>query len=326
MATQQLLTAAGMTNEARTFYEMQLLTRRVPDFWHNEFGMPVRIPRGQGINAQLRRFARPGAQTTALVEGTPPTALNPTVEAVTLTISQYGGYMLGSDILDWQSIDPIVTGFTQAFGDDLQDTRDVITRNVINAGTNTQYASTATARTGLSSGMYLTFAELREAMATLKRNDVKPIRKGPAAGKFAAIIHPDSTRDMLGDTNVTNVFQYAVNRGAAAGGENPLQTGQLGDLVGFRFFETSNGTIRSSAGQSGADVYQSLLIGEEAYAHATLEVDNSEIIYHPKGSAGATDPLNQYWSLGWKIAHTAVILDQNRIVSLEHVTSRKNAA
>ena len=36
------------------------------------------------------------------------------------------------------SIDPIVTGFTQAFGDDLQDTRDLITRNIINAGTNTR--------------------------------------------------------------------------------------------------------------------------------------------------------------------------------------------
>lgn len=326
MAT-QTLGAGGMATEARTFYEMQLLTRRIPDFFHNEFGMPVSIPRGNGVNASLRRFARPGAQTTALTEGTPPTALNPTVEQVTLTVQQFGGYMLGSDILDWQAIDPIVTGYTQAFGDDLQDTRDLITRNIINAGTNTQYAGTATARTGLSStAAALTFAELREAASTLKRNDVKPIRKGLAAGKFAAIIHPDSVRDLLGDSNVTNVFQYAVNRGAAQGGENPLQTGQLGDLIGFRFFETSNATIRSSAGQSGADVYQLLLIGEEAYAHATLTAANSEVIFHGKGTSGILDPLNQAWSLGWKIAHTAAILDQQRILSVEHVTSRKYAA
>lgn len=322
----QTLGAAGMANEARTFYEMQLLTRRIPDFYHNEFGMTVNIPRGNGINANLRRFARPGAQTTALTEGTPPTALNPTIEVVTLTVSQYGGYMLGSDILEWQAIDPIVTGFTQAFGDDLQDTRDQITRNVINAGTNKQFAGTATGRTAESSGMYLTFAELREARATLRGDDARPIRSGISAGRFAAIVHPDTVRDLLGDTTIQSVFQYAVNRGAPQGGNNPLQTGELGDLIGFRFYETSNATIRSSAGMSGADVYQTLLIGDEAYAHATLTAANSEIIFHEKGSSGITDPLNQAWSLGWKIAHTAKILDELRILSIEHVTSAKNAA
>jgi len=39
-----------------------------------------------------------------------------------------------------------------------------------------------------------------------------------------------------------------------------------------------------------------------------------------------TDPLGQYWTHGWKAAHAAVILDQNAIVRLEHVTTQKQAA
>ena len=73
-------------------------------------------------------------------------------------------------------------------------------------------------------------------------------------------------------------------------------------------------------------MYQSLAIGDEGYSNATLEAANSDIIFHGKGTSGINDPLNKAWSLGWKIAHAAVILEQLRILSIEHVTSAKNAA
>src|SRR2546429_2799894 len=38
----------------------------------------------------------------------------------------------------------------------------------------------------------------------------------------------------------------------------------------------------------------------------------SSDLFKPRGSSGITDPLDQVWSLGWKAAFTAVILDQNR--------------
>ncbi len=108
--------------------------------------------------------------------------------------------MLGSDLLEWQAIDPVVTEMTQVFGENLQDTLDQLTRNVINAGTTVAYASTATVRSGLASGFHLSWAELRNARRLLKNQDVLPLDDG----KYAAIIHPDVVRDLFSDSNVVN--------------------------------------------------------------------------------------------------------------------------
>lgn len=321
MATQRL-GVDGLSVEARTFYEKTLLSRRVPDFYYDKFGLEKDIPRGWGRSIDFRRFERPAAATTALTEGTPPSVTNPTVANVQATVNQYGAYMLGSDVLETQAIDPVITGFTEAFAEQAQDTRDQIVRDTIIAGTNIQYAADATTRATVGSGDDLTYAELREARATLRRNNARPLKKGPAAGRFAAIIHPDTTTDLLADTNVVNILKDAANRGD----NNPLITGMIGDIIGFRFFETSNATIYSSAGLSGADVYGTLMIADEAYGVSKYSGQTVEVIFHPKGSSGVNDPLNQVWSLGWKMALAVVRLDENRLLRIEHNTSRKRAA
>src|SRR2546422_928151 len=145
MATQQL-GAAGMTVETRTFYDKVLLSRTIPDFVHRNFGVQKTIAPNSGKIISLRRYERPAANQTALVEGTPPSATNPTVSEVTATISQYGTYMLGSDLLEWQSIDPTITEFVKVFGEQMQDSLDRVARDIINAGTNVAYAGTATVR------------------------------------------------------------------------------------------------------------------------------------------------------------------------------------
>lgn len=189
-----------MTLETRTFYDKVLLSRTIPNFVHRNFGVQKSIAGASGNIISFRRFTRPAAQTTALTEGTPPTPLNPTVTSITATIAQYGAYMLGSDLLEWQAIDPVVTEFTQVFGENLQDTLDQLTRNVINAGTTVAYASTATVRSALSSGMNMSWAELRNARRLLKNQDVLPLDDG----KYAAIVHPDVVRDLFSDTNVVS--------------------------------------------------------------------------------------------------------------------------
>jgi len=205
-----------MTAETRAFYDKVLLSRTIPNFVHRNFGVQKTIAPNSGNNINFRRFSRPAAATTALTEGTPPSVTNPTTASVVATISQYGAYMLGSDILEWQAIDPVVTEYTQVFAEQLQDSLDQVTRGVINAGTNVAYASTATVRSGVASGFNLSWAELRNARRILKNADVLPLEDG----KYAAIIHPNVVRDLFADSNVVNAFQYAFSRTGMGNGEN----------------------------------------------------------------------------------------------------------
>lgn len=308
MATQQI-GVAGLTVEARTWYEKQLLSRNVPDAQHEKFGMKKAIPANGGDRISIRQFTRPANQTTALVEGTPPSALNPTVAETIISVAIYGAYMLGSDKLKAQAIDPQLSEWSAVFSELMYQSRDIITRNAINAGTNVQYASTGSVRSSVASGDSLAWEDLRAARRNLKAADAPP----HSDGKYEAIIRPRVMEQLLGDTNVVNALQYAGVRGDG----NDLFKGTISVLLGIRFNETSNASTFSGLGQSAGFVEGTLFCGKDAYAVTEFNEFSSEIIFHDLGSSGVTDPLNQVWSLGFKTALGVGIVDQARLLRVE---------
>lgn len=157
--------------------------------------------------------------------------------------------------------------------------------------------------------------ELLRARRTLARNDARPISD---FNRYAAIVHPDTVADMLQDSSLINALQYAGPRD----GTNPLFDGGLPDYLGIRFFETSNARIVQSAGLSFADVYLTLLLGENAYATTELDAQQMRIIYKGVTEGGPLNPLENFWTLGYKFAHTAVIVNDNFMLRIEHTTSK----
>lgn len=307
---------SSLTNEARKFYDLKLLERALPDLVHGQFGQQRNIPPHKGTNIQFRKFATIPAATTALTEGTPPSASTLTVSTVAATVSQYGAVVDGSEILSTQAIDNVLTEVAMLLGENMGNTLDIIDREVLNAGTNAQYASTAGSRAQIASGMFLDAAEIREAVRTLKRVNVKP----HTGGRFIAVIHSDTWADMMGDGDIIDSFLFAGTRGGA----NPLFTGELGDWLGVKFIESTNAKIWGSAGLSGCDVYSTLVIGANAYGITELDAHSAQTYFTPPG--GHTDPLEQYWRNGWKAAHTCVILEENNLVRVEHQTSYSTAS
>lgn len=311
MAT-QTLGNGGLTVENRTWYEKVLLGRNDPDWLHERFALKKSIPARGGKTISLRRFTRPAAATTALTEGTPPSATNATVAEITASLSQYGAYMLGSDVVETQTIDPQITEWTEVFGDMMRDTRDKVIRDSINAGTNVAYSGTATVRSGVASGsaFHLKWADIRNARKVLKKANAPYL----ADDRYVAILHPEQTKSLFSDSDVINAFKDAGNRGS----DNPLFTGALGDLQGIRFFESSNATTFSGLGQSAGHVYAALFCGKDAYATVEYSAQTTGIIFQGKGSGGATgDPLEQVWSLGFKTNVVGKIVDDDRILRVE---------
>lgn len=315
----ELIGAGGLTVELKQYYDRILLERAIPNFVHRNYGQKRNIPKGQGKSIEIRKMTRITINTTALTEGSPPTETVATFTNVQATISQYGMYSKITDLALLQSYDPVMEEYAENYGEVMGDVLDQVVRDVIAGGTTIQYASTAVtlgAATGVGSGMHLDSAELREAVNTLKRNNIKQV----ADNKYISIIHPDVTRDLFADPNIVDAFLHAADKGE----RNPLLSGVLGDYMGIRFVETSNAKIQSSAGLSGADVYNCLLIGRDAYA--TTELDAQQARLYVQKSGGVTDPLEQYQTVGWKAALAAVILDQNAIVNIKVNSTRSLSA
>ena len=341
----QLWGAGGAVVEGQlTEFDKRLLSRFRGRTIYNSFSYQRGIPMHGGKSISFRRFEAIlaasyavtissqalnagrqgpayGSGPLALTEGTPGPNIDATISEVIATVSQYGQYMQISDMLELQSIDDVKAEQTENFGEAMKEGLDLVTRDILEAGSTVQYASTGTSRATVGSGMNLSLAEIREGKRTLLRANARPVRA--ENGKFVLITHPDVLYDLEGDSNITNIWQYAGVRGP----ENQLFDVEFRDLpFGVRLYSTSLCRIFASLGLSGADVYGNLLFGEEFYATIDLDSMPAKVIYHERGSSGVSDPLDQVASLGWKAAHAARILNENLGVRIETNSSTKTAA
>ena len=312
----QQLGVGGLTVEGRTFYEKELLMRAVPQFRYLGWGLQKEIPRQGGNNIQFRRLERPAATTSALVDGTPPSSTAVTWVSVATTIYTYGAYARFSEVAYAQGIDNILSETIEMWGEQMGDSLDLIARAVLIAGTTVQYSDVAASRGGVSGP--LTEAEVREAVATLKRNNARRIAR--AGGRFVAITHPNAMADLVGSPsgNLSVILQNAGVRGDS----NPLFTGEAFDYLGVRFLESSNARIFGSAGLSTyPGVFTTLVMGEQLYGETKFGAIAPGIITHEPGSSGALDPLNQFGSVGWKASLGVVRLNEAFAVRIEHGAS-----
>ena len=319
------LGVAGMAPEMKQFYDRLLLSVAEKNLVFMNYGEKRPIPARGGKSIEFRRFEKfvvnEGSYT--LTEGTSPLEMLASINTVAATISQYGAFSKLSDVLETQAFDTIIAEYTRKMGIHMAETLDYVVRDVVDASTTIQYADASTSvgtsvSGAVGSGMYMDAAEILEAKRTLRRADAKPV----VDDKYVLIIHPDNEHDLFQDADIVGNFQYARERGP----NNPLFRGELGDWMGVRFVVTSNLKVNSSYGMSGADVYECVMLGKEAYAVTELSAQQARTIIHPRGSGGHLDPLEQYSTIGWKAALAAVILNQNFLVVIMCASSRTPAA
>lgn len=306
----------------KTTYDRELLDRAIPNLVWMNYGVSKDIPARGGTTIEMRKLGTMTISTTALTEGSVPTAVQATWSSVNISVSQYGQWTDFSDLVETQSYDDVIGEYVRNFGEQMGKTLDIIARNAILSGiTQIQYAGVATTRADLqaataatASDYYFDSAEIQEAVNTMKRLDVKPYRDG----KFYCIVHPDTTLDLFGDTDIKTSFKDAANRGDA----NPLFTGVLGDYMGVRFVETTHAPSVYNTTASLYDyVYRTVMFGSGAYAVSRLSALAAKTIIHPRGTGGHSDPLEQQSQVGWKAALGAGVLDATALVSIEHITS-----
>ena len=319
----------GLTDEMKTFYDRQLLERAQPNLVHARYGVEKTVPRSGGKSIEVRKMLQIPASISAastgsnygalLFEGSAGGAVTATFVKVTATLAQYGQWSQITDLVETQSFDPVINEFAVNYGQTMGIALDEVVRAALVAGTNLQYAGAATNKSSIyaTTANMISLAEFREAVNTLKKKNIPPV----VDGKYIAIIHPDTTRDLFAASELTQIFREAYDRGGA----NPMVTGVLGDYMGIRFVETTRaytevGGSPAAGSVCASPVYSTLVIGANAYMTVKLESQNAQLIVHPRGGH-LSDPLEQYSTVGWKAAICAKILDENALVRILHATT-----
>lgn len=295
----------SLSAEMKTFYDKNLLRYTKPHLVHDQFGQTRNIPKNGGKRIEFRRFEQLPKALTPLTEGVTPEGQTMTVTKQEAEVKQYGGFVSLSDQISMTAIDNVVVEATTAIGNQAGSTLDTISREALNAGTNVQYAEgQVSSRSKLTAEMKLTVKAIKMAVRALKVQNTAKIN-----GHYVAIIHPDCAYDITLDPRFVEVVKY----------KNPerIFNGEIGTLEGVRFIETTEAKKFTNAGESGIDVYSTLLLGENAYATTKIEGGGLETIVKPLGSGGTADPLNQRSTVGWKAMKVTEILSQQYMIRIE---------
>ncbi len=303
-------TDSGLTDEMKTYYSDYLIDMAQPKLVHDQFGQKQPIPKNGGKTIEFRKYSPLPKATTPLTEGVTPNGQKLTMSVITAEVKQYGGYIELSDILLLTAIDNNLVQATKLLGSQAGQTLDTITREVLNGGTNVQYAAGEVAARNLLVGgaatgnHYLTVDAVRRAVRFLKTQNAEAID-----GSFVAIIHPDVSYDLMSDPEWKYPHQYQDT-------EN-LYEGEIGKIAGVRFVETTEAKKFAGAGKDGRDVYATLVLADNAYGITDIDGGGLQHIVKQLGSAGTADPLNQRGTAGWKAIKTAERLVEQYMVRIE---------
>ncbi|MGM9638799.1 MAG: N4-gp56 family major capsid protein [Butyricicoccaceae bacterium] len=233
-------TDAELSNEMRTFYSAYLIDNAAPRMVHDQFGQKHPIPKGGGKTIQFRKYSPLPKALTPLTEGVTPDGQKLSVSTVEATVRQYGRYIEMSDMLQLTAVDNNILQATKLLGNQAGATLDTITREVLNGGTNVQFAEGQVAARHLLTGgksegnHYMTVDAIRRAARYLKTQNAEKI-----GDSYVAIIHPDIAYDLMNDPQWQNVKTYCDPK--------DMYAGEIGRLAGVRFVETTEAKIFKGA-------------------------------------------------------------------------------
>ena len=307
-------TDSGLTKEMKTFYDKAIIRLAEPELVHDQFAQKRPIPKNGGKTIEFRKYAPLGQQMDPLTEGVTPDGQKLSVTTIEATVKQFGGYITMSDQLLLTAIDNNLMEALTLLSGQAARTLDSITREVLAAGTNVQYADgKRTSRAELAwtsdeENDNLNVRGVRMAVRTLKNQNAKKI-----GASYVGIIHPDVSFDLMSDPEWKYPHQYKDT--------GNLYAEEIGEIGGVRFVETTEAKKFPSAGADGRDVYATLILGANAYGVTEIADGGLQTIVKQLGSAGTGDPLNQRATVGWKAMKTAVRLVEEYMVRVETTAS-----
>ena len=253
-APENTTTATGMAVEMKTFYDRTLIENAEPELVHDQWAQTRDIPKNGGKTIEFRKYDQLPKALTPLTEGVTPEGQEMKVTKLEATVKQYGGFVALSDLLILTAIDNNIVEASELIGSQAGRTLDTISREVMNAGTNVQYAEgQVTSRAEITSDMKLTVKAVKMAVRFLKKQNAKRIN-----GYFYGIINPDCSFDLTEDEKFVEVVKYKT--------PEKIYNGEIGAIEGVRFVETTEAKIFTGAGASGIDVYSTLILAANAYA------------------------------------------------------------
>ncbi len=292
----------------QTYYDKLFISTAEHWLVHEEGAQKRPLPQGEGKVAYFQRYSPLAISTSALSEGSNPTAVNLSATNVSTTVSEFGAYTKISKLVSLTAIDKNLKGKIEIMAQNAGETRDQLVRDQALYGqtSNTQLANSNSALTDVTATDTLDADEIRKAVRTLKENKAMRYEDG----YFIAKGSPYAFYDLMGDSTWENAHLYKD-------GEE-LYKGELGKLHGCRFLESTNWKETADGGNSNADIIHTMVHGREAFGVTDLEGDKQQVYVKQPGPSSTDNPTDRFSTCGWGMTFAPVTLVSDWMVEIKH--------
>lgn len=287
-----------------------------------------------GNTVKWRRYESFAVSSAPLAEGVPP-SVQPMVKTdYTAVLQQYGAAVELTDVcVDLHEDNPLDVA-VKLCGRQMAQTIEMVTIDVLKAGTTVVYAAGAADRTSVNA--VVTRGDFRLVARTFNRYDAQPITRiiEPTARvstkgiqpAFIAMGHTDLEPDIRNVTGFVHFVEYGT-----PGDRLP---GEVGAVEGFRIVLTRMFTPWTAGGTAGTtflsggskvssstacDVYPIICVAEDGYSVVRLQgLKAAEIkVRQPNGDPDSVDVLAQKGSVGWKTYYACAITNDYWVARIE---------
>ena len=240
----------------------------------------------------------------ALTEGVTPDGHKNVVKTVTAVPVQLGDYSIISDVLDVETLLPIIAAQGRELANNAGRLIDeFIQDSLLNSSIGSLFAGTATQRSELKAADTMDLDLVLKATTFLAS-------QGQTGERFKIIMHPNVFLDYAKSSSTNtwlNKLIYEDFKG--------VKDGFVTSGVNYDIYVSAN--VKPITVDSNPDflVWPSYAFREGAYWVGTLQ--NLQTFYKPFGAAGTEDPLNQRATVGWKCMYGCAVLNDLFIVRME---------
>ena len=240
----------------------------------------------------------------ALTEGVTPDGHTNTVKTVTATPVQLGDYSIISDVLDVETLLPIIAAQGRELANNAGRLIDEFIQNTLaSEEVGVMYAGTATSRAWLTAADTMDLDLILKACTYLAA-------QGQTGERFKIIMHPNVFLDYA-KSSATNTWLNKLIYEDFKG----IKDGFVTAWVNYDIYISSNVQPFTVDSDPDFQVWPTYAFRDGAYGVGTLQ--NLQTFYKPFGAAGTEDPLNQRATVGWKCMYGCAVLNDLFIVRLE---------